>query len=89
MKNTHETFFVDDALKCPTSRRTAINTVKKFNEHDVALYAIVINSGCNGASGGIGAACDNRNFKKVSIARGPTRGEVETAEVRNEAITFI
>ena len=63
--------------------------MKKLNEHDVGLYAIVINRGCNGASGGIGAACDNRNFKKVSIARGPTRGEVETAEVRNEVIIFI
>lgn len=83
MKNTYETFFVNEELMCPTSRRKAIRTVKKFNEHEVALYAIVINRGCNGASGGIGAACDNRNFKKVSIARGPTRGEVETAEVIN------
>ena len=89
MKNTYETFFVNEEFECPTSRRAAINTVKKLNEHDVALYAIIINRGCNGASGGIGSACDNRNFKKVCVVRGPTRGEVETAEVRKEVIIFM
>ena len=50
----------------------------------MAYYAIIINRGCNGASGGVGTACDNKNWEKVSISRGPTRGVIETAEVKNQ-----
>ena len=55
--------------------------VERINEPDVAIYTVIINDGCNGASGGVGTACDNEEFKKVAIARGPTRGVIETAEV--------
>ena len=55
--------------------------VKRINEPDVAIYTVIINDGCNGASGGVGTACDNEEFKKVAIARGPTLGIIETAEV--------
>ena len=47
----------------------------------MAIYTVIINDGCNGASGGVGTACDNEEFKKVAIVRGPTRGVIETAEV--------
>ena len=73
--------YVDEELKCPTGRRKAISVVKQLQEYDVAAYAIIINAGCNGVSGGVGTVCDNKNFEKVTIVRGPTRGVVETAEV--------
>ena len=81
VKNTYETFYISEELQCPSGRKAAIRTVKRLHETDVAYYAIIINRGCNGASGGVGTACDNKNWEKVSLARGPTRGVIETAEV--------
>ena len=81
MKNTYETLFINKKLECPLGRRKAIRALRNLGEHDVAMYGIVINRGCGGVAGGIGVACDNSRFRKVSLARGPTRGVVETAEV--------
>ena len=55
--------------------------IVRLNELDVDMYAFVINSGCNGVSTSIGGACDNENFLKACLVRGPTRGILETAEV--------
>ena len=53
-----------------------------MNEPNVDLYAWINNRGsCSGVAAGIGTACDNRSFRKVSLTRGPSRGIVETAEV--------
>ena len=82
LQNTYEPFYVSEELQCPTGRKAAIRAIKRLHETDIAVYAIIINRGCNGASGGVGTACDNKNWEKVSIARGPTRGVIETAEVR-------
>ena len=81
VKNTRDTFYVDQELACPSGRISAMNEVERINEPDVAIYTVIINDGCNGASGGVGTACDNEEFKKVAIARGPTKGVIETAEV--------
>ena len=80
-KNTRDTFYVDQEWACPSGITPAMKEVKRINEPDVAIYTVIINDGCNGASGGVGTACDNAEFKKVAIARGPTRGVIETAEV--------
>ena len=80
-KNTRDTFYVDQEWACPSGRIPAMKEVERINEPDVAIYTVIINDGCNGASGGVGTACDNEEFKKVAIARGPTRGVIETAEV--------
>ena len=71
-------------MQCPSGRKAAIRTIKRLHETDVAYYAIIINRGCNGVSGGVGTACDNKNWEKVSLARGPTRGVIETAEVNRK-----
>ena len=76
-------------MQCPTGRPAAIRTIKRLHETDVAYYAIIINRGCNGASGGVGTACDNKNWEKVSISRGPTRGVIETAEVKKNQISTV
>ena len=56
--------------------------VRRLNEPDVDLYAWITNTGAvNGIAAGIGTACDNIEFKKTSMTRGPSRGVVETAEV--------
>ena len=81
VKNTRDTFYVDQEWACPSGRAAAIEEVERINEPDVAIYTVIINDGCNGASGGVGTACDNEEFKKLAIARGPTRGVIETAEV--------
>ena len=62
--------------------------VRRLNEADVGLYAWINNAGsCTGTAAGIGTACDNINYQKTSITRGPSRGVVETAEVNS--IVFI
>ena len=81
VKNTRHTFYVDQEWACPSGRAAAIEEVERINEPDVAIYTVIINDGCNGVSGGVGTACDNEEFKNVAIARGPTRGVIETAEV--------
>ena len=56
--------------------------VRRLNEPEVDLYGWIVNTGTvNGIAAGIGTACDNIEFRKTSMARGPSRGVVETAEV--------
>ena len=56
------------------------------------LYAWINNKGsCSGVAAGIGTACDNRNFRKTSLTRGPSRSNavVETAEVNLIYFTYM
>ena len=56
--------------------------VRNLNEPDVDLYVWITNdpTGYNGIAQ-IAGACDNFNYWKSSLSKGPRRGVVETAEV--------
>ena len=69
-------------LRCWQSLNSLVRLTRRINEPDVDLYAWINNRGsCTGVAAGIGGACDNRSYRKVSMTRGPSRGVVETAEV--------
>ena len=57
--------------------------VRNLNEPDVDLYVWISNDATAGYTGIArrGGACDNFNYWKSSLSRGPSRGVVETAEV--------
>ena len=73
---------MNKTLECWRGIYDLVREARRLNEPNVDLYAWINNRGsCSGVAAGIGTACDNQSFRKVSLTRGPSRGIVETAEV--------